>query len=200
MNRDAVAPVHAPVPYLANSYFAIERIAGFILLVLCGPALLAQNSSAPAKPAAASEIHVSHVLGFEGASHNAKGKLSIHDNALQFQSGGESATAQVSIASIQDIVLGEQDKEVGGMPMMLGKAAVPYAGGRVISLFAHKKYDIVTVEYVDANGGFHGAIFQLIKGKGQVLMDELVAKGAHVNPVAPPPTAPAAAEGKNESK
>jgi hypothetical protein len=29
--------------------------------------------------------------------------------------------------------------------MMLGKAAVPYGGGRVVSLFSHKKYDSLTI-------------------------------------------------------
>jgi hypothetical protein len=177
----------------------IHRTACLIMLLGCTAATFAQSSSEPAKPAAPADIHVSHVLGFEAVSHNAKGKLSIQNNALQFQNGDATPT-QVNIASIQDLVLGEQDKEVGGMPMALGKAAVPYAGGRVISLFAHKKYDIFTVEYLDANGGFHGAIFQLLSGQGQVLMDELVAKGAHVNPLPPQPATSATPEVKNESK
>lgn len=50
----------------------------------------------------------------------------------------------------------------------------------MISLFAHKKYETVTLVYQDTNGGLHGAIFQLDKGQGQVLKNELVAKGAHV--------------------
>ena len=33
--------------------------------------------------------------------------------------------------------------------MKIGKAAAPYGGGRVVSLFAHKKYDTLTLEYVD---------------------------------------------------
>jgi len=49
----------------------------------------------------------------------------------------------------------------------------PFGGGRVIGLFAHKKYDTVTLQYVDANGGFHGAILQMNKGHGQILKNEL---------------------------
>ena len=45
--------------------------------------------------------------------------------------------------------------------MKIGKAAAPYGGGRVVSLFAHKKYDTLTLEYVDVDGGVHGAIFQV---------------------------------------
>ena len=49
--------------------------------------------------------------------------------------------------------------------MTLGKTAAPYGGGQVISLFAYKKYDIVTLEDVDCDEGVHGAIFQLRKDK-----------------------------------
>jgi hypothetical protein len=55
--------------------------------------------------------------------------------------------------------------------MTVGKVAAPYGGGRVVSLFSHKKYDTLTVEYVDDNGGLHGAIFQLTKGQAQALID-----------------------------
>jgi hypothetical protein len=51
----------------------------------------------------------------------------------------------------------------------------------VVALFAHKKYDIVTVEYGDPAGGFHGALFQMNKGQGQVLGEALLPEGVHAN-------------------
>jgi hypothetical protein len=69
------------------------------------------------------------------------------------------------------------------VPMMLGKAAVPFGGGRVVSLFSHKKYDTVTLEYLDSNGGFHDAIFRLNKGQGETLKEDLLANGAHIAPL-----------------
>jgi len=66
--------------------------------------------------------------------------------------------------------------------MKIGKAATPYGGGRVISLFAHKKYDTLTLEYVDAEGGIHGAIFQLDQGQGELVRNELVARGVASSP------------------
>src|SRR6267378_6529320 len=128
-----------------------------------------------------SALHCTHVLGFEGARHNANGELRIQGAALQFQRSGSPA-AQVSISSIQNVALGEESKQVGGVPMMLGKTAVPFGGGRVVSLFSHKKYDSLTVEYLDATGGFHGAIFQLAKGQGQTFKNDLIAHGAHIAP------------------
>jgi len=139
-----------------------------------------QEQDQPETSAARSSIHVKHVLGFEGVKRNASGELSIQDDALRFLRDG-SPTAQVSITSIQNISLSEEDKQVGGVPMMLGKTAVPYGGGRVVSLFSHKKYDSLTVEYLDSSGGFHGAIFQLAKGQGQTFKNDLIAHGAHIS-------------------
>jgi hypothetical protein len=95
---------------------------------------------------------------------------------LRFQQSG-TPIAQVDIASVRGLFLGEESKQVGGMPMKVGKAAAPFGGGRVVSLFAHKKYDTLTLEYVDGDGGVHGAIFQVTKGQGELLRNELVARG-----------------------
>src|SRR5262249_43164480 len=137
------------------------------------------GQSLPENSVASSPIHVTHILGFENARPNVSGELSIHDDDLIFQ-GDKTPTAQVSISSIQNISLGKQDKQVGGVPMMMGKAALPYGGGRVVSLFSHKKYDSVTIEYLDGRGGFHGAIFRLAKGQGDAVKNALVAHGAQI--------------------
>src|SRR5262249_8535872 len=118
------------------------------LLVYFASLSLGQAITEPGSATPSSFKHVKHVLGFEGAKRNAAGELRISGEALQFQHDG-SVAAQVSISSIQNISLGQEDNQVGGVPITLGKAAVPYGGGRVVSLFAHKKYDTFTVEYLD---------------------------------------------------
>ena len=155
------------------------RAACLILLIWCATVMVAQTASTPAGPVA-TEARVTQILGFAGVSNNSTGMLSIHDNALQFKKG-DADPVQIDIASIQDVFVGSDSKQVGGVPMMLGKAATPYGGGRVISLFSHKKYDTLTLQYVDANGALHGAIFQLDKGQGEVLRNALVTSGAHVS-------------------
>ena len=168
-----------------------------ILLIGCSAAVLAQNASQPTT--APFSCHATHVLGFEGAKSNTSGTLSIQDKALQFQKNGKPAV-QVKIASVQDVSLGEQSKQVGGLPMTLGKAAAPYGGGRVVSLFAHKKYDTITLEYVDTDGGFHGAMFQLNKGQAEILRNALVANGAHISDSTNQSKQQPTAEVSNESK
>lgn len=152
---------------------------GLALLVLLAWFMTAKGQSQPQNPVASPSIHVTHVLGFEDVRRNAGGELSIHDDELSFQEH-KTPTAQVSISSIQNVSLGKQEKQVGGVPMMMGKAALPYGGGRVLSLFSHKKYDSLTIEYLDSSGGFHGAIFRLAKGQGEVFKSALIAHGAHM--------------------
>jgi hypothetical protein len=90
--------------------------------------------------------------------------------------------------------------QVGGVPMKMGKIAAPYGGGRVVSLFAHKKYDTLTLEYVDGNGGVHGAIFLVAKGQGELVRDELVARGVPSRSVEELATKQSTSEGAHENK
>ena len=171
MNRRIISTRHAPDLFLVS-----------IVLLLCSTAALAQSTGQSVKSTTPVSIRGTHLLGFESAKNNANGTLSIQEDALQFQKDGKpTEQVQVKVASVQDIFLGEQSKQVGGTAMTLGKAAVPFGGGRAISLFAHKKYDTLALEYVDSNGGVHGAIFQVNKGQGEILRNDLVAKGAHVS-------------------
>ena len=175
MTRHPTPSRQTPVPclYVGHGFSCLT-----LLLLLCTTAMgLAQE---PQSPVPRSVIRATHVLGFEGARHNTTGDLRIQGEAVEFQRNRET-TAEVGISSVQDIFVEDENKQIGGTAMTLGKAAVPYGGGRVVSLFAHKKYDVLTVEYLDNDGGFHGAIFQLGKGQGQSFENFLVVHGAHVS-------------------
>src|SRR6266567_3547624 len=100
-------------------------LASFTLLTWLHTGLIAQNTGDAQSSAAGSPMHVTHVLGLESISKNANGNLSIQANALQFQKD-DGPAAKISIDSIQDVFLGEQDKQVGGLPMALGRAATPF--------------------------------------------------------------------------
>jgi len=153
-----------------------------IVLLCCNLTAPAQKIAQPRDTSTAFNTRATHLLGFENARNNSTGILSIQDDSLHFQQNREpGALVQIKTAVVRDVFLGAESKQVGGLPMTLGKAAAPYGGGRVVSLFAHKKYDILTLEYLDADGGIHGAIFQLAKGQGELVKDELIAQGATMN-------------------
>jgi len=160
---------------------------------------LAQNTAPTLKANPPFSIRATHLLGLPNTKSNCEGTLSTQDNMLRFQQSGK-PVAQVDIASVRALFLGEEGKQVGGVPMKIGKAAAPYGGGRVISLFAHKKYDTLTLEYVDSNGGVHGAIFQLKKGQGELVRNELVARGVSSGSGEDQPTKQSTAEVTYEDK
>jgi hypothetical protein len=178
----------------------IGRMLTCLMLLICyRTGLRAQEHNTADTPASGSNLRVTHVLGFEGISNNANGELSIQGDALRFQKNAGSS-AQIAIGSIQALTVGEEDKQVGGVPMTLARSATPYGGGRVIALFSHKKFDTVTLEYLDSNGGFHGAIFRMDKGQGQVLRSELEAEGAQISRLGDETTTRSTQETKNEVK
>ena len=158
-------------------YFDGRALMSLWALWFCfGLGALAQSTASPVNANAPFSTRATHLLGLENTKSNCDGTLSIHDNTLQFQRDGKPG-AEVEITSVRHVFLNEEDKQVGGLPMTLGKAAAPYGGGRVVSLFAHKNYDILTLEYMDVDGGVHGVIFQLIKGQGDLVRNELLARG-----------------------
>jgi len=194
MNRKTIPPYRS-----LDSYFlrGLPALTFWTLLILCSDGAFAQTASGTTDTSFS--IRATHLIGFEGAPDNANGNLLIQNDVLRFERDGKPA-AQVSIASIQNVSLGEQSRQVGGLPMTLGEAAAPFGGGRAVSLFAHKKYDTFALEYVDANGGLHGAVFQLNKGQGDVLRSCLLAKGAHVSAPENESAKQRAAGGGNENQ
>ena len=172
-----------------NDQFELPRITPIkSLLLRSGIALLflvawfAMNAHAQGQseqPVATVSLRATHVLGLEGVKRNVGGELSIDNDYLSFRRK-QGPPAQVDIASVQKISLGEQDKQVGGVPMTLGKAAIPFGGGRVVSLFSHKKYHTLAIEYLDSRGGLHAAIFRLAKGQGEAAKSALIAHGAQI--------------------
>ena len=170
-----------------------------IILICFSLTAPAQKTSQPGDTSAPFSTRATHLLGFANAKNNSTGTLSIQDDSLQFQQNGKPG-AIVKIALVRDVFLGAESKQVGGLPMTLGKTAAPFGGGRVVSLFAHKKYDTLTLEYVDADDGIHGAIFQLTKGQGELVRNELIARGVIVGSRQDQSTKESDAEARHENK
>lgn len=170
-----------------------------LILVYLGASLMSQDRGQAKAPVSRPLVRATAILGLEGMSKNAAGELSIEDNAFVFQTG-KGPAARIPIGSVQNVSFSQEDKQIGGTPMAMGREAVPFGGGRVIGLLAHKKYDFLTLEYLDSNGGYHGAICQLNKGQRQVLANELEIKGVHVSGLRADTAKVSSVETKNEVK
>ncbi len=169
------------------------------VLICCSLTAPAQNITQQGSASAPFSTRATHLLGFANARDNSTGTLSVQDDSLQFQQNGKPGE-KVKIASVRDVFLGAESKQVGGLPMTLGKTVVPFGGGRVVSLFAHEKYDTLSLEYVDADGGIHGAIFQLTKGQGELVRNELIAQGVTIGSRQDQSTKESATEARYENK
>jgi len=153
------------------------------------PVAHAQRASGPVK--------VVQLTGLAGVKENAKGTLSVENGQLHFVHG--KASSDVSAASIQDVVTGaDSQRAVGGKIGMMSMAA-PYGGGRVLSLF-RSKIETLTVQYRDADGGLHGAIFTMPVGTAQVIKNELVAQGAHTTASGEPTPAANSSSSPNQEQ
>jgi hypothetical protein len=151
---------------------------GMVLTSTARPSLSRQPAT-PQNPSNSIIPDVKCVIGLENIKPGAKGTLDLLPTGLEFSAGKKKA--DIATSSIQDVFTGSESRQdVSGMGGTLVEAAIPYGGGRVVSLFSHK-VDVLAVEYVDSDGGFHGAIFVLSAGKATSFKDQLVAHGAKVS-------------------
>jgi len=176
----------------------IHWTAAFLVLATWQGSVFAQSSSGSNNEAQITGVSARHVMGLEKVRKNARGQMTFENDALKFQKSG-GAAVELRIASLLSVFTGQQEKQVGGLPVVLGRAATPYGGGRVIALFSHKKFDTLTLEYRDEDGGVHAAIFQLAQGQAQLIQNALAARGIHINE-AQTTTAKPTPEDKSESK
>jgi hypothetical protein len=79
------------------------------------------------------------------------------------------------------VVTGKDSQRViGGTVGTVASLAAPFGTGSALPLF-RKKVDTLTIQYRDADGGLHGALFTVPPGKADSIKKELVAQGAHTS-------------------
>jgi len=121
-------------------------------------------------------------MGLEGVKAKSSGRLTLEGGNLQFT--GTEAKASVPLNSIEDVVTGNDSQRVFRGTFGTLTMFAPYGGGRFLGLF-RSKIDTLSIQYRDAGGGLHGAIFTMGTGKADPLKKEMVAQGAHTS--IPPP-------------
>src|SRR6266849_6149107 len=118
------------------------------------------------------------ITGLVGVKANTSGNLTLQDGNLQFASSG--AKVSVPIHSVEDVITENDSQRVFRGTLGTLSMFAPYGSGRFLSLF-RSKLDTLTIQYRDAEGGLHGAIFTMPVGKADLLKKELVARGAHTS-------------------
>jgi hypothetical protein len=142
---------------------------------------LAESQSAPSVV----QANVKLVIGGDTIKNNSEGTLSVIGNSLQFATA--KTKVEVKASSIQDISTSEDSRQNITGAAHFATMAIPYGGGRVLSLFSHQ-VDVLTVEFKDDGGGYHGTVFVLPQGQAAPFKKQLVTMGAKASvPLAEPP-------------
>jgi hypothetical protein len=145
-----------------------------VALFVCSPLLRIGHAEQPQ-----TETQAIQVIGFVGLKENTKGRLTVVNGTLRFVHA--KGNADVAAASIEDVVTGKDSQRViGGKFGTLASLAAPYGSGNALPLL-RKKVDTLTIQYRDADGGLHGAIFTMPRGQADPIKKELVAQGAHTS-------------------
>lgn len=148
-----------------------------VSLFLAALAILAfvAASASPGFAQDTNTVKAKQVLGLTGVKHNTSGTLTIENGSLKFTKGD--VKAEVPASSITEVLQGaDTQRTIGGTFGTLTMFA-PYGSGRFLSLF-RTKIDTLSITYVDASGGVHGAVFTVAKGKGVPAKRALLAQGA----------------------
>jgi len=151
----------------------IKRILFAILLLVLSPFILPSNAQQPAAP-----IKVYQITGLAGVKNKTKGSITIEHGNLRFAHG--KTKVDLAAASMQDVVTGNDSQRLIHGTLGTLTMVAPYGSGRFLSLF-RTKLETLTIQYRDADGGLHGAIFTMGAGKAEALKKELVAHGAHTS-------------------
>jgi hypothetical protein len=144
------------------------------LLFFCSPLMRIAHAQQPQ-----TETQAVQVIGLAGLKENTKGRLTVVNGTLRFVHA--KGNTSVAAASIEDVVTGKDSQRViGGTFGTVASLAAPYGSGSALPLL-RKKVDTLTIQYRDADGALHGAIFTMPRGKADPIKKELVAQGAHTS-------------------
>jgi hypothetical protein len=179
---DAVHRCRAVRPFRVGGLYLLA-----VLAVLSPAPARSQQSGAPQEAPSVVQLNVKLVIGGEPIKKSSKGTLSIVGSSLKFATKKE--TMEVKASSILDVSTNEDSRQDITGAAKLATMAIPYGGSRVLSLFSHG-VDVLTLEFTDANGGYHAVIFELSAPRQAApFKKQLVAMGAKTSAPLEEPTA-----------
>ncbi|SEG33889.1 hypothetical protein SAMN05421819_2574 [Bryocella elongata] len=113
----------------------------------------------PPRPPVWSGSNVEHVYGLMEAKAHAKGTLALNTDTLTFNS--RSAHVVLPRTRILAMSTGHERVELFGTTGQILRMVIPDGGGIAAAAVMHHRVDMLTVQYVDAKGGEHAAVFYL---------------------------------------
>lgn len=132
---------------------------------LCGThhALTAQtgvpSDGPPSQVMEWNAANVQHVYGLPDAKAKDRGALTVSADGLSFT--GKASRSVIPLSSIMAVSAGNERVELWGVKGRLLRMAIPNGGGLAAATVMHHKVNMLTVEFSDSRGAYHGAVFVL---------------------------------------
>ena len=154
----------------------------FTLFLLSGITAIAQSTDhgQTSKPTG---YEVTQILGLPDAKPNIKGQLSMSDTALLF--ANPEFKAEIPFTGMTSVSIGNVRIETGGKTGLIMRKVIPYGGGMALATITQKSADLLTIEYVDLKGGYHGAVFFVPKSSAKILSELMVSQLSTTAPQIP---------------
>ena len=134
----------------------------------------AQDTSAQYSPTASPpwrSDRVVYVAGLADVRPNSSGSLSLTQNTVVF--ANKEVDGVIALDRITTVSIGDERVATGGY---VGKAArlIPIYGiGSAMGAVTNKSIDLLTIEYLDQNDGYHGAVFEVPKTQAVVAQQQI---------------------------
>jgi len=135
--------------------FGFRSAALFFLVSLS----LHAQPTAHNEPRLVPSVSAKALIGLPGITPNTEGDLSSNGKNLYFTT--EHSSIEIAKRRIIAISSGDERVETGGTTGKIARMAIPYGGGLALGAVTHKKVALLTVEFLDASGEYHGAVFVL---------------------------------------
>ena len=148
-----------------SSFFAQHRTKyrshlASLMMLLVTVAVHAQGAAAQRGDFATQpSIEAKVLIGLPAVDRNSVGDLSLGSRGLRFTT--ERSSIDIPEVQIFAVSAGDERVELGGAPGKIARVLLPYGSGLALGAVGHKKVGLLTVEYLDASGQYHGAVFVL---------------------------------------
>ena len=131
------------------------------LILFAGTSLQAQAKDTVVldQPTPIKITSVKALVGLPGIAPNSVGTLSFHARNLRFTT--EQGFAEISHQRMIEASSGDERVETGGTTGQIARMLIPYGGGLALGAVTHKKVGLLTLEFLDDSGEYHGAVFVL---------------------------------------
>jgi hypothetical protein len=179
--------------YLTGSLLFISLHAFICMPHSALAAVTRQGDGANPQRVAWQSTRVEHAYGLPDTQKNEKGTLTVDADGLTFTA--KSGRASIPRSSIFAVSAGNQRVELWGMTGCLLRMAIPDGGGLAAAGVMHHRVDMLSVEFNDSRGGYHGAVFYLPANEAEAALQsfsqmpavhrEAVNAACHGGPVVP---------------